>query len=339
MIRPENTLPQVIVYDTRLDSITKKPCIVSLNVDNYATIMILKEWLEPYFRIVPMRTAGIDKYTILQIKIIHSKIFIRNYDSKLLFYLDKSSRVLFLKSSNNNTQDAFIILKIIRCLFKAIFLQHDYVNLHAGAFVLENDAILVTGDRNSGKTTFIINTISTGRFNFLANDQLVINLPKNKEFTVFGFPALITVRLDHKNPTNKIIEESALMSEKNSLGNLISTSVKVAPKTLTEHFGVKIVSKANPIIIIKYEKSSDPDFLDIKRYTNIPSQLWKTNLLFPLNKAVDKELFKLCKNLNLITNISTPFFLPGKIPFIQAVCGLDRMNSLLKQITSILKCE
>ena len=69
--------------------------------------------------------------------------------------------------------------------------QSDVLDLHAAAFVLGGQAILLAGDKKSGKTTLLAHALTSRHTALMANDRIII---EGNRFLAYGVPTIVSVR-------------------------------------------------------------------------------------------------------------------------------------------------
>ena len=69
----------------------------------------------------------------------------------------------------------------------------DYIDLHAAAFAVAGQAVLLAGPKGSGKTTMLIHALASGRADLLANDRVFIHGSPEPAGAV-GVPTLVSIR-------------------------------------------------------------------------------------------------------------------------------------------------
>lgn len=228
------------------------------------------------------------------------------------------------------------ILFLSRVLFKNIAIKYGYQNLHAGCFVHNNQGILITAERNQGKTTLLLNSMLEGNYTFLANDQVMYNSVNGQ---ILGYPSIIGIR------NNSIID----MKKWDEIKSKAVTYVKdpfqsndkplILINDLCSLLHCNIVEKCKLSLIIRYKKSENSDDLIISEAVSDRSTT--NSFILPLEQTYSHKIYTQC--FLLVKKKTNPIQVPlnmsskSTIKFIDVCCGINRMRDLLEAIKAFLK--
>lgn len=175
-------------------------------------------------------------------------------DSPLTYYLiNRTNREIFVFALNNSNRQ---VLRLGQSLLANEAANLGGMNLHAAAVVYNNKAILLTGDKESGKTTNLLFGLKHNKdFKIMSND--IIHLfNKNNETYALGSPRKVTIR----PATIGLFDELLTLkyNEYDSVGNANSNNIQLVKSIneISEMFGndVQYCAPLGLIVFIKYEK-------------------------------------------------------------------------------------
>lgn len=114
-----------------------------------------------------------------------SKEYIWFHIENVATYTIINGNEIKVEPCENSNGDLLKIYLMCSCL-GFIMLQRDMVAIHGGTVVVDNNAVLFTGDRGAGKST-ITSALRSNGYKFIADDVASTYINK-KPFVVHGFP-------------------------------------------------------------------------------------------------------------------------------------------------------
>lgn len=280
----------------------------------------LSYWISPFFLI----EEKLSKTTVLlaQINIVNGGKNRYDYLNHQ-FYVDGSvpEKMIFYR-----------VLSISRIIFKCIAESLGYHNLHAGCLAIGDKGILISAERNQGKTTVILRALQTTMFALVANDQIMY---ENVSKSVLGYPAVIGIRNGSCSDQQyeKIINQAFEMREdpfQNNRKPLIHIN---ALKSIL-NFDVRDSTRLSLAVI--YEKSNIDNelkvsipFNGVQRIIDVGLPLTKTYSLEDYNACVDSISYY-ANGFDCIESSSDNLCVLPHV--IHVKCGLSRINDMLSEI-------
>lgn len=87
------------------------------------------------------------------------------------------------------------LMRVVRELAVLSMAKKDVLDLHAAAFAVGEQAIVLVGPKQSGKTDFLLTMLASGKANLISNDRVLVHLEDGSEYT-YGIPTLVSIRDD-----------------------------------------------------------------------------------------------------------------------------------------------
>ena len=85
------------------------------------------------------------------------------------------------------------LMRIVRELAVLSMVKKGVLDLHAAAFAVGRQAIVLAGPKKSGKTDFLLTMLASGKANLISNDRVLVHLKDGSEYT-YGIPTLVSIR-------------------------------------------------------------------------------------------------------------------------------------------------
>jgi hypothetical protein len=179
-----------------------------------------------------------------------NRLFIDNF---ILFYMYKSENIIIFNRESNkcaifgtNVEDLYNDCRIlIKDLANVSIINEGFVEVHASC-VCDNDhnAIIVSGDKNSGKTTMLFRFMSD-KLNLVSNGRVYMR-ECNGQLEIVGTPESIYVRpITVKNlPGFESFLQDVSEQDLHSKDCELSSKIKINFKQITAIFKVNIVPEA-----------------------------------------------------------------------------------------------
>lgn len=243
----------------------------------------------------------------------------------------------------NNTLDLnhllYVIMSIVRALFKNVALLYGYKNMHAACFDYYGRGVLINSSRNNGKTTLVLNAIMNKEFSLVANDQVMYNENNN---CILGYPAGVGIRNNSVDSSNmEKIRSSCLWYIDDPFQKQRKPIIHI--KQLSKIFNCQLKDKTELGLFVNYTKSERIDELVIeKSFVNLEAI---NNLLLPLDRTYSPKLLEsckatiknvLCEQLNSKKELQKDY---KKAIQFNVKCGINMIENLLGEIKKILKNE
>jgi len=276
---------------------------------------LLKKWAAPFWDI----DYSTNYITILTIVPIST-------DNEVICKND----MCYVGSYNSVAQIVNTIIHHTRITFKLYAMQYGFVNLHSACIVHNDVGILIDAPRNSGKTTVLLEALSTNNFSLVANDQVMLNY---KNMLAYGYPATIGIRastLSH-SLQSKIIwyEDDSFFGNKKPIIHITD---------IASEFNATIYSQIQIKLLINYSKANDYNELRIE--TNfVDSQEILKSIELPLANAYGNRFMKFYMDL---VNKTTPTShyeaqqSQPKIMLFKVSCGKNQIINLLDKIKDFI---
>jgi len=85
-------------------------------------------------------------------------------------------------------------MRVVReTLLNAVLRDGAALDLHAAAFALGGRAVLIAGDKGSGKTTFLLHAMASAGADLVANDRVLVEIDDSRADAT-GVPTIVTIR-------------------------------------------------------------------------------------------------------------------------------------------------
>jgi hypothetical protein len=86
------------------------------------------------------------------------------------------------------------LMRVVREIAAARMLaQEDVLEFHTAAFAVGEQAVLLVGPKEGGKTTLLINVLTSGQASLIANDRVFVDASRSPG-QAFGMPTLVSLR-------------------------------------------------------------------------------------------------------------------------------------------------
>ena len=300
---------------------------VEIELVNHMSIIDISRFFAPYFVI----TDTIPKSGTILAIIKPNKTKCKDFFCYLnnIFYIDTCE--------DDNAQTCYNVLKILRTIFKITALEYGYINLHAGCIAYGKAGILITADRNQGKTTLLLHALETECFSFVANDQVMFH-PTN--YRTLGYPALVGIRNGRlKLARYKEICQNALWNENDRFINKLKPIIHFA--NLADIYHCSVARECISKHLIIYEKSNVDSELSIFSVdTNNLNLIHTFNL--PINDVYDNFLIDSCtSSLNHYANYNDSInaYYPSNLTSLNVLrvrCGINRLGDFTANMLAYL---
>lgn len=286
--------------------------------------MMLEEWLAPFF--------SIQEETIGNSQIIANIMILKEVPSDYVY----SNNVFYINAKLSSNKLLYTLMSILRILYKYVAYMVGYQNLHAACLKYKDKGILITADRNQGKTTILLNAIQDKEFLLLANDQVMYNIQNNR---LLGYPAIIGIR---DNSYNSVKQEQIKANALWFIEDPFQTQLKpvIHIKELSRIFQCEVVTSAKLEVLLRYQKSEQIDELTIKDMGR--SIFSPSKIELPFENVYKKELLDVCKcSINFyigeIINKKANIEQRNSIRQVKITCGIERMKDMLCEVKAILE--
>jgi hypothetical protein len=136
---------------------------------------------------------------------------------QVFYLLDSSQRTAEVLGRRTRRKARLPLMRVVRELAMNAVMEGDGICLHASGFVLGGRAAIVTGPKNSGKTTVLVHALHTEGVQALANDRVVVDWGRDGEPIAWAMPSVVMLRpgtLASFSGLRDRLQVSALASEK-----------------------------------------------------------------------------------------------------------------------------
>lgn len=115
-------------------------------------------------------------------------------DAELGCFFRLAGRVVEVVARPGYPRARFGLMRVVRQMLAAPALAGGgLVNLHAAAFAVAGQAVLLAGAKAAGKTTMLIHALASGKADLIANDRVFINGSPGPAGVV-GVPTVVSIR-------------------------------------------------------------------------------------------------------------------------------------------------
>lgn len=306
------------IFEKRLDN------IYAIKVEDEIGILTekLEWWLTPFFVIGNTMKGGVLLATIIVTKTIDTPF---SYSKPSIFFIDG-------KMCEDSVY--YNIMYVVRSVFKNLATRFGYFNVHAGCISCDDIGILIKAERNQGKTTLILHSLISKKYQIVANDQVMLNETSSE---ALGYPATVGIRNNScTDILQKKINEKALWMIKDPYQ--VNEKPIVHINDLRSVFGCCVKEKIKIGLILEYEKSDLKDELEIITVSNYKCNF--TEMAYPLSEIYGRDIFAassdclLLAKLNYLSQSVNEF--GTEIQLLKVKCGMNRINDLLQELQVIV---
>lgn len=110
---------------------------------------------------------------------------------RVAFYQMDSEIFLYVHLADIGGQSHYVPIRLLRDVIVDRCIDRGFMYLHASAVDYHGRAVIVVGDKFSGKTTSMLCLLESHRYGFLTNDKILFDPHEN---TLYGLPFSIGVR-------------------------------------------------------------------------------------------------------------------------------------------------
>lgn len=167
---------------------------------------------------------------------------------KILVSYDKKQQKIYVIYEKNKDIVLQYIGEIILSIFGKNIENNGFYFLHSACASYNNNAVVIIGERASGKTTILCRLMQR-KFDFIANSQIGIGREAGHMIAI-GLPSRIGIRRETIDKYLSNIEKNKIIEIKNRdyINNLSKINLSVAE--INQIFNIKTRDKANLKMII-----------------------------------------------------------------------------------------
>ena len=216
-------------------------------------------------------------YTFFEIKeyIVGFQKYYNYLDSPLTYYLiNRKQREVFVFALKKSVRQ---VLRLGQSILANKNIDSGGINLHASAAVFNNNAIILTGNKESGKTTNLLFGLKYVENLKIMSNDIVYLFYKNSKIYALGSPRKMTVRAG----TVELFDEfvSIKSTEYDSVGNSNSNNTQLV-KNLDDianafNTDVQYCAPIGLIVFAEYENNLRETVLEIINYEEAVEMLAK----------------------------------------------------------------
>ncbi len=119
---------------------------------------------------------------------------IHDPELRLFYRLDAEARSIELLSAEHLDSMRIALLNLIRELVSAELGRLGWVMLHSAAFSFNQQAIVISGPKEAGKTSLLIHALSDPRCSFISNDRCSIHRQQPSRARVIAIHTVVAIR-------------------------------------------------------------------------------------------------------------------------------------------------
>jgi hypothetical protein len=112
---------------------------------------------------------------------------------KAFYCLERDRPAVRILSPCGNLDVRFALMRVVREFAMSASQTLDEFVIHAAAFSVMNEGIIIAGPKRAGKTTFLVHCLQASGARFISNDRVVVSLAST-EPVLRGMPTLVSVR-------------------------------------------------------------------------------------------------------------------------------------------------
>ncbi|MEO2036107.1 MAG: aminoglycoside phosphotransferase family protein [Planctomycetaceae bacterium] len=209
-------------------------CRIAIYLDNEATRRWLQEFLCPAFRLVdctnpdwrvslkfglpafldPLRPVDANGLTMAECFTLDGQfkchevwqqtptsLVLRLKSGSVFCEIDQQQATVTVYAENEFCRVRPTMMRVIREIATQHAIGSGHLPVHAAAVAYENRAILLAGNRRSGKTTLLLHALNSSDARFVCNDRGFVSVSTNQA-SINGMPTILRIRPDalHRLP-------------------------------------------------------------------------------------------------------------------------------------------
>ncbi|OMF81579.1 hypothetical protein [Paenibacillus glucanolyticus] len=234
-----------------------------------------------------------------------NNMIVQVYDNRPgLTLLDKENKTIVFLTTLEDKHFIQEPARLIREIFNRENENIGAYQFHGGAVTIQNNGILICGEKGAGKTTTVTGLIEDGRTDFVANDRVLLSIKENKTM-IKGIPFAVAIRLGtcYNSPyLRKWLEPTAepilgfrhsnlKISDIESFSDVerwnIKQFIELTPEELILSYNTQVKSTAQLKMIIFPEVNKDYK----NPYIDKPSKEWAKSVLFRECFTIDDDSY------------------------------------------------
>jgi hypothetical protein len=118
------------------------------------------------------------------------------FDEKygVVYRIERTRRqVAILRREGNRGNARIALMRVVRELAMNEAAARGGLLVHGGAFLLGSKAVIISGPKNSGKTTSLLQALARRTTRYISNDRLLVTA-RNGQLLCRGIPTIVTIR-------------------------------------------------------------------------------------------------------------------------------------------------
>ncbi|MFI6991753.1 hypothetical protein [Nonomuraea wenchangensis] len=174
-------------------------------------------------------------------------------------WLDPLRRVLSIDPENATTQRR----RLVRCLLRRAFMDRGHCFLHSALVVSRRTGrgLALAGGKRAGKTSLTLAMLKSGEFDYVTNDDLVVNVDEDAGLDAFGWPRAVSIRrgtlrlLANRGSALRQVLEASRHPEQVRTGNPTDRRALLFPDELAQATGASVVAQArlHAVIVPRFD--------------------------------------------------------------------------------------
>lgn len=300
----------MVIIDNRLGL----PYGIQIKTSHNLDENLVNHWVSPFFSVCS------DDEQYLLVAIIN--ISIDNLST-----VSYQNGEFFIPSCFSSKDILYNIMFLCRSIFKCVAHLQGYQNIHAGCLSSNNKGILITADRNQGKTTVILQALAQNHFSLTANDQLMLN-PQSR--SALGYPATIGIREGScRKDLMSQIKDNAFTTTNDPFQRTLKPVIHFKNLQKLLHYGIE--SQTTIELLVHYQKSHIQDEFCVSELRKNICDF--SELSFPISSAYSLDLYNSCMECinyhHQIPQCPNNICSPGSITELYLKCGSSRIVDML----------
>jgi hypothetical protein len=154
------------------------------------------------------------------------------------------------------------LMRVVREIATLRVLRDPILDLHAAAFVWRGRAVLVAGNKNTGKTSLLAHALASGQAGLLANDRVMVRGASQ----AYGVPTVVSVRegtlrsfpaIAAGLPTRATLLTTEELASNGTCHVQTGQRMMLSPAQFARQLGAKVEASAPIGVVVFPEVSSD----------------------------------------------------------------------------------
>lgn len=241
---------------------------------NYSMKEETKKLFKGYFNVDNKEIMIPIDYNIYLLSNDHNINFMDNLDEHKIFISKKDHKLYLVMKENNKEEEIIYYKRIIESLRNRILEKKGAIFFHASSISIDGNAAIFVGEKNSGKTTTMLNYLTERNGKYISNDRTAL-IKKDGKTIAIGSPTNIGIRAKTIESNKKL--RGALPKKINENIKLDDEArMSISIRELREKLNIKDVKEAKLkwIFFIEHTKNETATIKKIS-YEELINQIGK----------------------------------------------------------------